>query len=132
MRSLRAEQIRITERGIEVVEEHLARFGADRGNQVMLDRLRRIAKGELEATPQDRNFYAHELRESVRFRQAGIPEGEPAPTYEQYQQCHRAPCADYGIEGRRDELYTPEARAEIEASERSAAAAARRASQTLE
>lgn len=55
---------------INQVEKHLsqARFltagEMDAGNRIMIDRLRRIAKGEMQATETDINFFKHELTES--------------------------------------------------------------------
>ena len=68
IRQLTEVRIRFTVRGIDVVERHVARFGADPANEAMIQRLREIAAGRLEATGADRNFYSHELRESVRYR----------------------------------------------------------------
>jgi hypothetical protein len=52
-------------RGVDVVEQHVARFGPDAPNQGMIQRLRDIAAGRLQPTEADLNFYSHELREFV-------------------------------------------------------------------
>jgi hypothetical protein len=78
VRDLTTNRIRITARGIKAVEEHVAHFGPDDANSLMLERLRRIATGNLRATAQDLNFYAHELRELVRYRRLGWSRGVPA------------------------------------------------------
>lgn len=42
------------------MERHLARLGPDQADAAMVQRLRRIAAGEIEATFADLNFYTHE------------------------------------------------------------------------
>ena len=49
IRQLSPERVRITSRGIDVVERHVSRFGPDRANAVMLERLRAIADEHLES-----------------------------------------------------------------------------------
>ncbi len=66
IRQLTTDRIRITGRGIDVVEQHVARFGPDAANEGMLERLPDIAAGRLELTQADVNFYSHELREFAR------------------------------------------------------------------
>jgi RHS repeat-associated protein len=46
------------------VTAHLEQFGVRAENTIMLDRMKKIAKGELKATEIDLNFAKHELRES--------------------------------------------------------------------
>src|SRR5262249_42865621 len=65
---LTTRRLRITIHGIAVVEHHLSRFGPDHANRVMIARLHRIVRGDLHPATQDVNFYAHELREFVRYR----------------------------------------------------------------
>jgi hypothetical protein len=95
VRNLSTEGVRVTPKGIDVVEGHLARFGPDEANQLMVERLRRIAAGQLEATPQDLNFYTHELRESVRYRRLGHATGDPG--YDVWNNAHSATLEDYGL-----------------------------------
>ncbi|GAB4558749.1 MAG: hypothetical protein Tsb0020_03990 [Haliangiales bacterium] len=115
IRELSTEGVRITERGIEVVEGHVARFGEDPWNQGMLERLRRIAAGEIEATPQDLNFYTHELREFVRYRRqgwkSGVPE-DPDEARRLWLNTHTATLDDYGFPLRQEAelLYHPSVR----------------------
>jgi hypothetical protein len=78
IRNLHTASIHITQRGVDFVEKHLARFGPDEANTYMINRLRAIASGEIEPTASDLNFYSHELREYVRYRNLGWPEGQPA------------------------------------------------------
>jgi hypothetical protein len=107
VRELSTRGIRVTARGVDAVEQHLARFGSDRANRVMLDRLRRIQAGELAATPQDLNFYTHELREFVRYRRLGFASSVPANADDArnlWLQTHSASLADYGLPLQADEL----------------------------
>ncbi len=77
IRNLSTKNIKVTHRGIDFVEKHLSRFGSNKPNEVMVQRLRKIADGKIQATQQDLNFYAHELRESVRYKKLGYPTGQP-------------------------------------------------------
>ena len=113
VRQLSTSKLRVTGKGVTVAEKHTLRFGPDRPNEIMIQRLRQIASGELQATEQDLNFYAHELRESVRYRRMGYPEGLP-PTgdaqRELWLQTHSATLEDYGLPLRSESLlYHPEA-----------------------
>jgi uncharacterized protein len=83
-------------RGIDAVERHVGRFGNDEANVVMVDRLRRIVRGEIEPTQPDLNFYPHELRESVRYRRQGFPSGA-GDDYDLWNHVHSATLEDYGL-----------------------------------
>lgn len=89
-------RVRITDRGIDVVESHLARFEADAANEGMVARLRSIAAGEAEATSVDLIFWTHELREFVRYRRLGFRTGAGGD-YELWTNAHAATVADYGL-----------------------------------
>ncbi|MDQ3686862.1 MAG: hypothetical protein M3430_14890 [Acidobacteriota bacterium] len=107
IRHLTTDNIRITPRGIDYVERHLSRFEPDEWNQGMLERLRNIADGRLTPTQQDLNFYAHELRESVRYRNLGYPSGQPDgidARYDLWNNTHSATLEDYGIRESRNPL----------------------------
>jgi hypothetical protein len=93
---LSTERIRVTVRGIDAVERHIERFGVDHANQVMVDRLRRIVRGEIDPTQLDRNFYAHELREFVRYRRQGFPVGA-GDDYDLWNNAHTATLEDYRL-----------------------------------
>jgi len=75
VRRLTTRCLQITVHGIAVVERHLSRFGPDQANRVMVARLHRIARGDLPPAAQDVTFYAHELREFVRYRRGGWETG---------------------------------------------------------
>ena len=113
LRDLYNDKIKFTDRGIDVVEKHTARFGPDDANQYMIDRLRQISRGEIEATQVDRNFYSHELREYVRYRRLGWEKGAPSnidEAHDLWNNTHTATLEEYRIQGNPDpQLYHPEA-----------------------
>jgi hypothetical protein len=65
----------------------------------MVARLRGVASGDLAPAPQDLRFYAHELRESVLYRQSGYPSGQPAGdgAYDLWDALHTQALNDYGF-----------------------------------
>lgn len=78
----------------------------------MLERLRGIQTGNLNATAADLNFYAHELRESVRYRKLGYRTGQPADpeaAYRLWNNAHTATLEDYGLREGPGVLYHPDA-----------------------
>ena len=113
VRNLTTNRVKVTSRGIDVVERHLSRFGPDKANSMMVERLRKIANGEITPTAQDLNFYTHELREFVRYRRLGWADDVPANGEARRQlwlQTHSATLDDYGLPLRRDDLlYHPDA-----------------------
>lgn len=117
IRKLTTENIKLTHRGIDFVEQHVSRFGEDIANKVMVKRLRDITDSKIQATPQDLNFYAHELRERVRYKLLGYPEGQPTDfdaRRELWNNAHTATLEDYGIKENStsltsNPLYHPEA-----------------------
>jgi hypothetical protein len=112
VRQLSSDRIRITDRGVDVVEQHVARFGPDSANQTMIERLRDIAAGRLRATKADLNFYTHELREFVRYRRQGFPIGA-GDDYDLWNNAHTAALEDYGLRELDDDgnriLFHPDA-----------------------
>lgn len=113
VRQLSTAKVRVTPRGVNVVERHLSRFDSSRANDTMLERLRQIAAGTLAPTSQDRNYYTHELREYVRYRRRGFLEGVPddkAARRDLWLHTHSATLADYNLPLRSDpSLYHPTA-----------------------
>ena len=107
------DNIQVSQKGISVVEKHAGRFGFDEANQVMIDRLKRIEAGEIQAKTQDLNFYSHELREYTRYRRLGHETGVPANTdaaTDLWRQTHSATLDDYNLPLQSDELlYHPDA-----------------------
>jgi hypothetical protein len=96
VRQLSTGRLKVTDRGIDAVERHIGRFGKDEANQVMVDRLRRIARGEIEPTQYDLNYYSHELREYVRYRRQGFPTGA-GDDYDLWNNAHAATLEEYGL-----------------------------------
>jgi hypothetical protein len=97
VRQLSTSRLRVTPHGIDVVVRHISRFGDDEANRVMVDRLSRIANGEIEATQYDLNYYAHELREFVRYRREGFPAGA-GDNYALWNNTHAATLDDYRLQ----------------------------------
>lgn len=112
VRQLSSDRISITDRGVDVVGQHVARFGPDSANQTMIERLRDIAAGRLRATKADLNFYTHELREFVRYRRQGFPIGA-GDDYDLWNNAHTAALEDYGLRELDDDgnriLFHPDA-----------------------
>ncbi len=96
VRQLTTDNIKVTSRGIDVVEQHVARFGPDVANQGMIQRLKDIAAKRLQPTPADLDFYSHELREFVRYRRQGHRTGGGADR-ELWNNSHTATLEDYGL-----------------------------------
>lgn len=116
VRHLTTDRVQITHRGVDAVARHLARFDADLpepdpANAGMVGRLRAIADGALAPAPWDRNFYTHELREFVRYRRRGWPDGRPAnkdARHTLWENTHTATLEDYRLNERDDPLYHPQ------------------------
>ncbi len=100
VQKLSFEKIKFTEKGVDVVEQHLKRMGSGEMEMAMLERLRAIHRGEIEATPFDKAFYSHELRESVRYRRMAATEemlANPDLRHELWNHAHSATLEDYGL-----------------------------------
>ncbi len=103
--------VNVTSEGIGDVRGHIERFGPDAPNEVMLQRLDDIARGRLEATPADLNFYTHELRELERYEALGYPKGVPADpgdAHRLWNNTHTATLEEYGLTDA--DLYHPSAK----------------------
>ncbi|HGP1081066.1 TPA: S-type pyocin domain-containing protein [Pseudomonas aeruginosa] len=101
---------KIDRTGVDKVKLHTGRFGESPENKVMIDRLERILKGELQITDTDKRFYTHEIRELERYRNLGIKDGEIPENYDEvWNNTHSATLEDYKIDERKQPLYTPEA-----------------------
>ncbi|WP_426236949.1 S-type pyocin domain-containing protein [Pseudomonas sp. TWP3-2] len=109
-----------TSEGENIVKLHISKFSASAANKVMIDRLERIVRGELEATDTDKRFYTHELREFERFRALGYGDTErPDPDSPVWNNVHTATLEDFQLADDASLLYTPEAlAAEAEQDER--------------
>ncbi|MEP0919547.1 FG-GAP-like repeat-containing protein [Leptolyngbya sp. DQ-M1] len=109
IRDLSTEGVRITPKGIEVIKAHLDRFGSDPQNAAQIQRLEDISSGRIQATQEDLNFYTHELREYVRYRELGYKTGIPNDqdaAHKLWNDTHTATMEDYGISNP-SELYHP-------------------------
>lgn len=82
--------------GIAKVQTHLSRYGDDPENGAMLERLRKINKGQLAATDWDKRFYTHELREYERYQVLGVADGTD-PGREVWNNAHTATLEDFGL-----------------------------------
>ncbi|HBO6865386.1 TPA: pyocin killing protein [Pseudomonas aeruginosa] len=101
---------KIDRAGVDKVKLHTGRFGESPENKVMIDRLERILKGELQITDTDKRFYTHEIRELERYRNLGIKDREIPENYDEvWNNTHSATLEDYKIDERTQPLYTPEA-----------------------
>ncbi|EJJ4276267.1 pyocin, partial [Salmonella enterica] len=100
----------IDREGVDKVKLHTGRFGESPENVVMIDRLEKILKGELQPTDTDKRFYTHEIRELERYRALGIADGTvPENGYEVWNNTHTATLEDYKLSSDETLLYTPEA-----------------------
>lgn len=96
--------------GIDKVRLHTGRFESTPENVVMIDRLEKILRGELQATDTDSRYYTHEIRELDRYRNLGIKDGEvPENKAEVWNNTHTATLEDYRLSSDETLLYTPEA-----------------------
>lgn len=96
--------------GVDKVKLHTGRFGESPDNKVMIERLEKILKGELQATDTDKRFYTHEVRELERYRNLGIKDGLIPENYDEvWNNTHTATLEDYKINEKEQPLYTPEA-----------------------
>ena len=102
----------ITDEGISIVEKHTLRFIdeftglPDEANTKMIERLKKISKGEIQSTDYDKRFYTHEIREYERYKELGIEDGED-PGYDLWNDVHSASLEDYSINEQIDQLYHP-------------------------
>lgn len=94
-------KVKITNKGIDIVKAHVYRFnpiGDD--ERKMIERLIKIAAGELLAEPVDKRFYSHELREYLRYKKLGFQTGQPNnpdDAYELWNNAHTATLEDYRL-----------------------------------
>jgi hypothetical protein len=99
-----------TPEGASTVKLHISKFPESAANKVMLDRLERIIRGELEPTDTDKRFYTHELREFERFKALGYGDTErPDPNSSVWNNVHTATLEDFKLKDDDSLLYTPEA-----------------------
>ncbi|QNQ56789.1 S-type pyocin domain-containing protein [Serratia liquefaciens] len=96
--------------GVDKVKLHTGRFAESDANKVMIDRLEKILKGELQPTDIDKRFYTHEIRELERYRNLDVEDGKlPYNSGEVWNNTHTATLEDYQLGNDEALLYTREA-----------------------
>jgi YD repeat-containing protein len=60
-------EVMISQKGLDIVKNHLSRFGDFSENKLMLQRLENILKGNKSLTGADASFYVHELSEATKM-----------------------------------------------------------------
>lgn len=78
--------LKVTERGIGIVERHLAQFGEFGPNAAMIERLKLAIKNSERITGADASFYLHELNEATRMARGMT-----------YEEAHQAALNLYGV-----------------------------------
>jgi len=100
----------VSQEGIHIVKLHASKFPQSDANDVMIDRLERVLRGELEMTDTDKRFYTHEIREFERFKALGYGDTEmPDPDSPVWNNVHTATLEDFKLKDDPSLLYTPEA-----------------------
>jgi hypothetical protein len=100
----------IAKNGINIVRLHTSKFPDSDANKIMIDRLERIFRGELEVTDTDKRFYTHEIREFERLKALGYGDTEmPDKDSSVWNNVHTATLEDYKLKDDPTLLYTPEA-----------------------
>lgn len=110
--NLTTDGVTITREGIATVEKHISRFDPDPGNEFMVNRLKKIANGEIPSEQVDLNYYTHECREYQRYCNLGWETGRPGDNIEAYDlwnNTHAATLEDYKLSGAIEDLYHPDA-----------------------
>ena len=100
IRKLTMSKVKINQRGIKRVEKHISRFEYDPANNYMINRLKAIADGKMQATQVDYNYYTHELREGIRYKKLGYPNGQPSgndAAHELWNNAHTATLEEFGV-----------------------------------
>jgi len=107
--NLTTDGVNITHEGIATVEKHISRFDHDPANDVMIGRLKNIAKGEMLPEQADLNYYTHECREYQRYCNLGWESGEPegAASYDLWNNAHTATLEDFKLKD--GDLFHPDA-----------------------
>ena len=99
--NLSYQNVKITDKGVALVEAHVRRFNpVGEAELRMVERLRSIATQTLVAESVDLRFYTHELREYLRYKKLGYPTGQPADpdeAYERWNNAHTATLEDYKL-----------------------------------
>ncbi|AFZ05283.1 hypothetical protein Osc7112_0693 [Oscillatoria nigro-viridis PCC 7112] len=109
--NLSYQNVKITDKGVGLVEAHVRRFNPVGESELkIVERLRSIATQTLVAEPVDLRFYTHELREYLRYKKLGYPTGQPADpdeAYELWNNAHTATLEDYKLKEGFGVLFHP-------------------------
>lgn len=109
--NLSYQNVKITDKGVALVEAHVRRFNPVGEPELrMVERLRNIATETLVAEPVDLRFYTHELREYLRYKKLGYPTGQPTnpdDAYELWNNAHTATLEDYKLKEGFGVLFHP-------------------------
>jgi len=107
--NLTTDGVNVTHEGIATVEKHISRFDHDPANDVMIGRLKNIAKGEFPPEQVDLNYYTHECREFQRYCNLGWESGEPEghASYDLWNNAHTATLEDFKLKD--GDLFHPDA-----------------------
>lgn len=107
--NLTTDGVNITHEGIATVEKHISRFDHDPANDVMIGRLKNIAKGQMPPEQVDLNYYTHECREYQRYCNLGWEAGEPdgVAGYDMWNNAHTATLEDFKLKD--GDLFHPDA-----------------------
>ncbi|MCC3449607.1 MAG: hypothetical protein JGK04_19095 [Microcoleus sp. PH2017_39_LGB_O_B] len=109
--NLSYQNVKITDKGIGLVEAHVRRFNpVGEAELKMVERLRSIVAQTLVAEPVDLRFYTHELREYLRYKKLGYPTGQPEnpdEAYELWNNAHTATLEDYKLKEGFGVLFHP-------------------------
>jgi hypothetical protein len=109
--NLSYQNVKITDKGIGLVEAHVRRFNpVSEAELKMVERLRSIVAQTLVAEPVDLRFYTHELREYLRYKKLGYPTGQPEnpdEAYELWNNAHTATLEDYKLKEGFGVLFHP-------------------------
>lgn len=109
--NLSYQNVKITDRGVALVEAHVRRFNpVGEAELRMVERLRSIATETLVPEPVDLRFYTHELREYLRYKKLGYPTGQPTnpdDAYELWNNAHTATLEDYKLKEGFGVLFHP-------------------------
>ena len=101
---LSSSKIKITEAGLDMVKKHMNSFDPDVQNQKQIQRFEGILSGEVKPTKRDLDTFAHELRESLRYKRIGYKNGDnPDLDYDIWNDNHTGTLEDYNLTD--DDMY---------------------------
>lgn len=100
----------VTQSGINAVKLHVSRLNQSDANDVMIGRLEKISRGDLNFTDTDLRYYTHEIRELERYRAFGYSDStSPSDESPIWNNAHTATLEDYKLGSELTLLYIEEA-----------------------